>query len=454
MLTNKGRRELQAEASRLGAEAREIFDRAEKAVRDMTAAEAAAFDARITRVDAIRAQLAEDSDLNVSDEHRDIFARVAGSAAGQLPGGGTTLMDQVLKPTDIDMAVCAWVRNAHGERIPPEEYEAAYRCGAHPAGAATSVTLPVCRPMPGAQLTFQPRNDLSRPLPGKGGVLIGSGGFMGQLEHALKAHSAMMMVSQVMVTDHGRPMGWPTLDDTANEGVQIGENQESSDSDLDFRAQMFAAYKFGSGVIKASHELVRDSAVGLAGEIGKALGTRLGRIINKRATIGTGAATITGVVNRATVGHETASNTAIAFDELIELQGSLEPSYREVNGRNIRWMMHNDTATLVRRLKDGQGRYLWQESNEEGQPATLLGDPVSINNHMPTVAPGVRPILYGDFNHYKLRIVNAIRFRQLTERYAEKDQIGFLSFLEADGNLLSPSADEDLCPIRALKMAD
>ena len=35
-------------------------------------------------------------------------------------------------------------------------------------------------------------------------------------------------------------------------------------------------------------------------------------------------------------------------------------------------------------MKDGQGNYLWREAFLQGQPATLLGFPVAIDENMPT----------------------------------------------------------------------
>src|SRR5829696_10586003 len=58
---------------------------------------------------------------------------------------------------------------------------------------------------------------------------------------------------------------------------------------------------------------------------------------------------------------------------------------------------HQEANTRVEfaRVKDGQGNYLWREAFLQGQPATLLGFPVAIDENMPNIAANALPVAFG-----------------------------------------------------------
>ena len=79
------------------------------------------------------------------------------------------------------------------------------------------------------------------------------------------------------------------------------------------------------------------------------------------------------------------------------------------------WMMNGTTMGIVRTLKDGDGRFLWQPSFQAGQPETILGRPVIEAVDMPDIASGAFPILFGDFSAY--RIVDRLAMSMLVNPY-------------------------------------
>jgi HK97 family phage major capsid protein len=62
------------------------------------------------------------------------------------------------------------------------------------------------------------------------------------------------------------------------------------------------------------------------------------------------------------------------------------------------WVMNSVLAGTIRKLKDSEDRYLWQDGLAAGQPATLLGYPVQIAEAMGGVAANTFPIAFGDFD--------------------------------------------------------
>jgi HK97 family phage major capsid protein len=274
---------------------------------------------------------------------------------------------------------------------------------------------------------------------------------MDTFTYALKAFGPMLQVAELVVTEDGRIINWPTIDDTAQTGVQIGENAENSETAITIGQRQVGAYRFSSGILRIPYTLIRDSALNLLTEFGKTLGTRLARILNTRMTTGTGAATITGIVTGAPSALTAAAQTAVTMDELIRLQHAIDPAYRGPGMSSF--MFNSNTASYLRRLKDGDGEYLWQNSVIEGQPSLLLGDAVFINQDMPDMTTGLCPILYGNLPSYKARLVGEVRLVVLKERYGEYDQVGVIAYWEGDGFLMKPSSTDSLSPVQKLTMA-
>lgn len=257
------------------------------------------------------------------------------------------------------------------------------------------------------------------------------------LELAMLAYGGMMQVSEIIRTATGELMRWPTATDTSNTGRQVGENaSHDSGTDPTFGAVEWNAYTFTSDIVKVPNELMTDSIFNLATVLGRMLGERLGRIQNTKYTTGTGAGTAKGITICAAAGVTAASQTAIAFDELIDLEHSLDPSRRAMPG--VGYMFHDTILKALRKLKDGEGRYLWQAGANSGAPDTLNTYPYTINQDMASsIATGLTTVLFGELSAYKIRQVGQIVLRRLDERFADTNQTGFLAFVRGDGNLLN-----------------
>jgi HK97 family phage major capsid protein len=272
-------------------------------------------------------------------------------------------------------------------------------------------------------------------------------GFVSNLEVALLQYGGVLEVADVMRTDSGQDLPWPTVNDTTNKGARLTENTTVGQQDVTMGQVIFHAYKYTSKLVLVPAELLEDSAFDLAEVLAELLGIRLGRVFADDFTVGIGGAGAPqGVVTGATVGVTAASSTAIAADELYTLKHSVDPAYRK--DPSFGWMMHDQVLLYIKKLKDGLGRYLWQSSLAEGRPDTIDGDPLTINQSMASsVATGNTTVLAGAFSKFKVRWVNQMRLRRLVERYADSDQEGFVAFMRADARML----DAGTHPIKSLK---
>jgi HK97 family phage major capsid protein len=280
---------------------------------------------------------------------------------------------------------------------------------------------------------------------GAGGYTVPQG-FLAELVKSLKMWGPMLDpgITRELVTASGNQLEIPTLNDTANQGVRLDENtQAASEGDLAFGQKLLDAYKYSSGPILVSSELIQDSAFNIEQVVRDAMAERIGRKVNLDLTTGDGVGDPNGIVTASTLGKTAAAVAAVTFDELIDLEHSVDPAYRI--SPSCRWMFNDGSLKAVRKLKDGQGNYLWSPADARtGAPSSILNHPYSINQAMPNMTTGLKSILFGDFNKYIVRRVREFAVRRLVERYADFDQIGFIGFARFDGELLDTGAVKHL----------
>ena len=165
--------------------------------------------------------------------------------------------------------------------------------------------------------------------------------------------------------------------------------------------------------MKISAELLQDSAFNLASELGRILGERLARIQNEHATVGTGSNQPKGILTAAVEGVVSAAPDAIAPDELLDLIHSIDPAYRP----GATFLLHDNTVLALRKLKDAEGRYIWQPGMTTDAPDRIFNFPLVVNQDMPgAFAAGEKTVLFGQLKKFKIREVAGVRLRRLVER--------------------------------------
>lgn len=145
---------------------------------------------------------------------------------------------------------------------------------------------------------------------------------------------------------------------------------------------------------------------------------------------GTGSSAAQGALNTTTT-MAAAAATAVTADELISLQAMVKQAYQ----RNACWTMHPDTFTALRKLKDGNNRYLLQDDITGEFPYRLLGKPVYVSDNMPTMAAGNKAILYGDYSGLSVNFRENISVEVLRENYATQHALGVISWFEFDAKV-------------------
>ena len=252
------------------------------------------------------------------------------------------------------------------------------------------------------------------------------------LVQALEEENIMRGLVHVITTSSGdRKIPLVTSKGAAS---WVEEEAAIPESDDAFGQITLSAHKVGS-MIRISEELLHDSAFDLAAYITGEFARRVGAAEEEAIITGNGTHKPTGLLH-ASLGAETgvtaAAVAAITADELIDLQHSLKSGYR----RKACWIMNDACVKLLRKLKDGNGQFLWQPGLLLGQPDTLLNQKVLTSNYMPLPAAGNKAILYGDYSYYWLADREGRSLQRLNELYAANDQVGFKITQRVDGRLI------------------
>lgn len=271
--------------------------------------------------------------------------------------------------------------------------------------------------------------------------------FSNSFEIALLQFGAMRNVAEIMRTETGAAMPWPTIDDSSNVAQIEGEGDAVATTDIVTSSVTFNAYKYSSDAVLVSHELLQDSAFNLSQIIGRLLGERIGRKTNADFTTADGSSKPNGIVGAATAYQlATGSTTTFDGDDIIDLVHQVDPAYRN----SATFMLHDTLVGTVRKLKNGSGDYIWQPGLTLGDPDRILGYPIQINQDMDAApAANDKVVVFGDLSKYKIREVGQIRFRRLVERYADTDQEAFIAFWRGDGDLVDAGTN----PVKVMQMS-
>jgi HK97 family phage major capsid protein len=251
-------------------------------------------------------------------------------------------------------------------------------------------------------------------------------------------------VATVISTAGGNVINIPTVNDTAKSGAKHTEGTALTDDgseDVVFGNKELAAYVYDTEFVKFSMELAQDSIFNIEALLGTLLGERLGRIANRELTIGDGTGDPNGVVVASSLGKTAAAAAALTGDEIIDLLHSVNAAYRR--SPKARFMFADTTLAAIRKLKDGDGNYLWSMGDvQNGQPGTLLGYRYSINDDMASLGAAAKVMLFGDFSKYFVRKVGSPVIGVLRERFWP--DLGIAGLIRFDGELGDTAAVKHL----------
>ena len=134
-------------------------------------------------------------------------------------------------------------------------------------------------------------------------------------------------------------------------------------------------------------------------------------------------------------GNLTVVDTALTVDALVDASYGLASPYRQGSS----WLMSSLTAAAISKLRDADGNLIWRPSLIVGQPDTILGRPVELDETMPGPEAGALAIAFGNFE-LGYQIVDRIGVRVLRDPYTNKPFVNFYCTKRVGGGVLDPNA--------------
>jgi len=278
---------------------------------------------------------------------------------------------------------------------------------------------------------------MQKDLDTTGGYLSPSLQWMGELIQAVDDAVFIRQKARVLPPlATSESLGVPSLDTDISDSDWITELETGSeDSSLALGGRKLTPHPLGK-LIKVSKTLLRRSALSADSLVRDRLVYKKAVTEEKAYLTGSGFGQPLGVFEASDKGISdgqdvvAGSTTAITADGLMDVLYSLKPQYQAIG----EWMFHRDAIKMIRKLKDGDGRYIWQPGLTAGQPDNILTRPYMQSEFAPnTFTTGLYVGIFGDWSKYWIVDALTMTIEVLVELYARTNQVGYICRSEGDG---------------------
>jgi len=363
-----------------------------------------------------------------SDDEQTDYDKLKGEAEA-LERRYTRLEETLVAKREAAKAKGQQVENRN-EDEDAEKREAAFR--SFLAGGKASMTSEERALITPSKAYLESRN-LNGNSKAAGGVLVPTS-FAKEMVVAMLDLGGIRPIANVFATETGAPISIPTMNDAGEKGERLGtasDRKATTDSKELFDSVDIGATTYSSKVIKVDNELLQDNSYKLTSVLAKICAARIANITNEDYTIGTGEKMPKGILVAAPKGATATAANALSFDDLIELEHSVNSVYR----KNAHFMFNDNTLKVLKKMKDGDGRPLWVDNTRVKEPNTINGYPYQINDEMPDIGANNKSITFGNHKAYAIRDVDGAVLIRMGEKYAEENRTGFVLFSRHDGVL-------------------
>lgn len=205
---------------------------------------------------------------------------------------------------------------------------------------------------------------------------------------------------------------------------------------------------------KASQRLIDDSAFDVDAWLAERIAERFNRAESNAFVVGNGVDKPRGFLSYTFAPNATATWGQIGYvatgvaggltniDPIVDLVYALGSQYRA----GATFVMNSKTTAVMRKLKDADGRFLWADSLQAGEPARLMGYRVLICEDMPDIAGNAHAVAFGDFGR-GYTVAERPDLRVLRDPYSMKPHVLFFATKRVGG------AVTDFAAIKTLRFA-
>jgi HK97 family phage major capsid protein len=255
---------------------------------------------------------------------------------------------------------------------------------------------------------------------------------------SLRDDLAILDLVRIYPCPNAQSLGIPSMidagDPTWTAELAIG----SEDSTMSFGKRELFPHPVAQ-FIKVSNKLLRASTMNPEGLVTESLRYKMGIVIENALLNGTGSGQPLGLFTASDQAISTSrdvstgnTTTSITADGLIEAKYALRSAY--LRSKNLRWIFHRDAVKQIRKLKDGEGQYLWRAGLANDEQDTVLDVGYVVSEYAPnTFTTGQYVGLIGDLRFYAVAVAMNMGIQRLQELYAVTNQTGFIIRAELDG---------------------
>lgn len=185
---------------------------------------------------------------------------------------------------------------------------------------------------------------------------------------------------------------------------------------------------------KATQTLMDDSEIDMDNWLVERITDSFVRLENEAFIIGDGNNKPFGLLSNTDVQRvQVAAN--VEPGALLSLISELDEGYLA----NASFLMNRTTLSALQGLRDGNGRFIWQQSLSDPLKQTIFGIPVVISSHMPDIAENALSIALGDFKS-AYKIVDRSNINIVRDPYTDKPYIKFYTVKRVGGDIVNPLA--------------
>lgn len=272
-----------------------------------------------------------------------------------------------------------------------------------------------------------------------GGYLVAPEEFVANLIQAIDDQTFIRKLATVYTLNGAHSLGFPALDNNPSDSDWTSELATGSeDTTMSVGKRELKPHPLAKR-IKVSNRLLNLSTLPVEQIVMNKLAYKFAITEEKAFLTGNGSDQPLGLFTASTNGISTGrdiatdnTTTAMTLEGLKNAKYGLKGQYLP----KAQWLFHRDGVKQISKIREGAGtgQFLWEPSNQAGEPDRLLGLPVNISEYVPnTFTTGLYVGMLGDFSQYWIADSLKMEMQKLVELYAESNTVGYIGRLETDG---------------------
>lgn len=271
----------------------------------------------------------------------------------------------------------------------------------------------------------------------------------GRMAELIYESSPMRQIANVATIGTDALEGINDLNEAGNEGWVAELGARTADTDTPgtgvWRIPVHEQYAQPS----ITQKMLDDGSIDVEGWLTRKTGSRIGRVEATAFFTGTGSGQPRGLltydhgvpsaavwdrIERIATGVSGAFDTPgnDGADVLIDMIFALKDAYLA----GSTFLMRRTTEAAVRKLKDGDGNYLWQPDFQNLKATQLLGFPIRRAEDMPAIAANSLSIAFGNFAE-AYQIVDRGGIRVLRDPFTTKGRVKFYTTKRVGGDVVN-----------------